>query len=62
MFKNIQFISQPFEDCYERGYSYPGWYFWDETQADCIGPFTTLSRATIELTRYCRWLNSKEQK
>ena len=31
-----------------------GWYFWDETQADRVGPFSCASVARAELHRYCK--------
>lgn len=36
----------------------PGWYFWDETQADRIGPFDTEQHAKDTLDEYCHWLST----
>lgn len=30
-----------------------GWYFWDETWADRIGPYTTEEEAREQLEKYC---------
>lgn len=38
------------------GYDGPGWYFWDETQAYCHGPFGTKEDAESALTSYCESL------
>lgn len=35
------------------GWEEPGWYFWDETWADRIGPYITEEEARKELRRYC---------
>lgn len=34
------------------GYKGPGWYFWDETETNLIGPFKTDSRALTALKVY----------
>jgi hypothetical protein len=30
-----------------EGYTKPGWYFWDETETNLIGPFQNETRAQI---------------
>lgn len=34
------------------------WYFWDETQADRVGPFSTEEQARTALKEYCEFLDS----
>lgn len=48
----VQYIRTSFPDATLAGYSLPGWYFWDETQAHCYGPYESKTRAQSELTRY----------
>lgn len=41
------------------GYDGPGWYFWDETQSNCIGPFPDVLEATDALHRYAQHLSQE---
>lgn len=41
------------------GYTKPGWYFWDETEANCYGPYPTPSHALAALVCYC-WEAEKD--
>lgn len=34
-----------------------GWFFWDETWADSLGPFKSLDDARVALKDYVRWLD-----
>ena len=34
-----------------------GWYFYDETWADVVGPYETEEYARFELSRYVKWLD-----
>lgn len=44
--RRIQFIKHgDWEDSEWAGWTAPGWYFWDETDAGCVGPFTTKRKA-----------------
>lgn len=36
-----------------------GWYFWDETGADRVGPFDSEVQARDALKAYCEQLNYK---
>lgn len=38
--------------CHGEVYN-PGWYFWDETWADCFGPYATEWQARGQLRAYC---------
>lgn len=40
------------EDAELCGYTTAGWYFWDETQAYCHGPFSTQEKAKAKLKEY----------
>jgi len=35
------------------GWDGPGWYFWDETQAYCHGPYESAKLAKEGLVKYC---------
>ena len=35
----IEYIAITFPDANLAGWTGPGWYFWDEAQSSCIGPF-----------------------
>jgi hypothetical protein len=48
----IQYISETFPDADLSGYTTPGWYFWDETQAHCYGPFATRDDAVCAASEY----------
>jgi hypothetical protein len=37
-----------------------GWYFWDETWAHRLGPFTSEKKCEIKLTKYAHWLSTGE--
>jgi NTP pyrophosphatase (non-canonical NTP hydrolase) len=39
----------------------PGWYFWDETQADYHGPFGTLGECSEALKKYGEMLNAPKE-
>ena len=38
------------------GWNGPGWYFWDETEAHCYGPFETAEEANKKLKEYAETL------
>ena len=38
----------------DAGYNGPGWYFWDETQTQCYGPYKTALKAHEESWRYAK--------
>ena len=50
----VQKLVGSWDGCEAQGWDGPGWYFWDETQAYCHGPFKTEWEAVAELERYCR--------
>lgn len=55
--KHTQHIDQPdtdeqLADLQKQGFTYPGWYYWDETGANCCGPFDTRTKAIVALVRY----------
>jgi hypothetical protein len=45
-------VSNP--DLRLAGYSEPGYYFWDETDAYCHGPYTTREKAVAAMAKYAR--------
>lgn len=42
--------------CDDRGVWYAGWYFWDEVQADRIGPYETEEEVERKFKEYCEQL------
>jgi hypothetical protein len=36
-----------------NGYTTPGWYFWDETFSNCIGPYDCKYDCEEALKEYC---------
>ena len=46
----------PFKDADQAGFTQPGWYFWDETEAFCHGPYKTLEEAREKLDEYGKQL------
>ncbi len=48
---------EAFEGAEAAGYTTPGWYFWDETEAHCLGPWATQQDAERQMVVYAEWLN-----
>lgn len=55
MWDNIQYIEESWHepDATMSGFTKPGWYFWDETQAYCHGPYETREEAEASIKEYC---------
>ena len=49
---NIYYYENATPDLEDAGYTKPGWYFWDETDAYCHGPFETEEQAREALRGY----------
>lgn len=43
------------------GWNGPGWYFWDESQAYCHGPYESGEVANNKLKEYCVWLDREDR-
>lgn len=43
-------------DLEEAGYDGSGWYFWDEVEAHCHGPFSTAEEARNAMEQYAEKL------
>ena len=59
MDKNVGYLNPTgalAQDLATIGYSTPGWYFWDETEAYCRGPYTTEAEAVQALRDYAHSL------
>jgi hypothetical protein len=41
----------------DYGFGGPGWYFWDETSAYMMGPYTSKELARQGMKEYGEWLN-----
>ena len=46
-------------DTDQFGVTSPGWYFWDEIESTCHGPWTSCIDALCELKKYCDKLTSE---
>lgn len=56
---HVQYIDKPWQDCEHYGYRGPGWYFWDETDAYCYGPYVAEIIASKALDEYAYQLDKK---
>ena len=55
--QHVEYIEKPFEhNPYQRGYSTPGWYFWDEVGQICYGPYETAAIAEEKIKEYAKTL------
>lgn len=52
--KHVQFLGEPWPEGEECGWVGPGWYFWDETQANCHGPHPDKVAAILALHTYIK--------
>lgn len=50
----IHLIKEANDDLIAAGYEGPGWYFWDETDAYCHGPFSTRDEASDACREYAK--------
>lgn len=50
------FVKPDGVDC---GWNGIGWYFWDETEAWCHGPYESASVAKLKLSEYVNELNEE---
>lgn len=48
----IEYIDNPTTHMYNHGYNGPGYYFWDETDVFCYGPFESYARTVVEMEIY----------
>jgi 5'-deoxynucleotidase YfbR-like HD superfamily hydrolase len=55
----VQYLNDEAAKGFEKGsgYTSPGWYFWDETGARCIGPYAERVEAEDALNNYAGELN-----
>lgn len=49
----IEHIEKGWPDAEKWGYMGPGWYFWCEDWANCVGPYRTEAEAKEALAKYC---------
>jgi hypothetical protein len=60
---NIEYLTNgDFENAVERGYKGVGWYFWDEVEQDCYGPYLTYDQALVALDKYAENLMNDKLK
>jgi hypothetical protein len=50
------------KDLESRGYSGKGYYFWDEAEQDCYGPYLTYDQALVALDKYAENLMNDKLK
>jgi hypothetical protein len=43
------------------GWNGSGWYFWDETQAYCHGPYESQEKARQQLNKYVAYLDNENE-
>jgi hypothetical protein len=53
-------LLKTFPDADVAGWDGPGWYFWDETEAHCHGPFGTKVEAEVAMKKYCLELSGPQ--
>jgi hypothetical protein len=56
--RHFFYYKEPFEDAKLAGWNGEGWYYWDETQSYCHGPFKDLSEANKHREKYIKHLNN----
>lgn len=55
-YEHVWYIDKGIKDLADTGYTTPGYYFWDETDAYCYGPYDTPEIANEKLIEYARIL------
>lgn len=55
--QGVMLIPTKFEDSELAGWTGPGWYFWTEDQAHCIGPYDSGQEAMREQEAYAKMQN-----
>lgn len=53
----VQFLSQMWDTANMQGYAGRGWYFWDEAECDCYGPYDNREEAQKKSSLYYCELN-----
>ena len=53
----LDYLSSSWDKCEAQGFDGEGWYFWDERQYICYGPFKDEESAQKELDKYIKELN-----
>jgi hypothetical protein len=54
----VSHLLESWPDAALAGWTGPGWYFWCEDFATCIGPYATKDEAHAEAERYVEWLTT----
>jgi hypothetical protein len=54
--REIEYLPAAWEGCDQDGWNGPGWYFWDETWANCHGPYLTREEAVAAVIKYAESL------
>ena len=49
---SVEYIEHSWPDGDLAGWDGPGWYFWDESQSQCIGPFEDAGEASYSAAVY----------
>jgi hypothetical protein len=53
----VSYLSESWSDAAAAGWTGPGWYFWDETEAYCHGPYHSRLEADEAEVQYARALD-----
>jgi len=56
MSKSVRYYDEESQGLKDAGYEGPGWYFWDETESFCYGPFESKSEAETKCIEYASTL------
>jgi hypothetical protein len=56
--ERIEYLGIPFTDCEIAGWQGAGWYFWDESDAYCHGPYTSFEEADEAMYKYALELDA----
>lgn len=54
----VEHIGRAFPDAALCGWKEPGWYFWDESWANCYGPYITRGEAEDAANHYAAQLEN----
>lgn len=57
----IEKIEKEWKDAERSGYTTPGWYFWDETDSQCYGPFDSETVTEQQRDLYFENLNKPKE-
>jgi hypothetical protein len=60
MERHVRYIDNVSADSLADGYTNPGWYFWDETESYCHGPYINYQETVGAMSKYAETLECPE--